>query len=643
MLRNISNSRQFARLCLELEPELIKFTISALNCSTYLLKLGFQISCFVGFSSLISLGGNGVPWAIAAPQAAPIQQTTADWVSQTPRGPQGMQQGSQVILNGRTLPAAWAQWQMNGITRTGISDLGLLQIAGVELLNTNDRAQQPIQWFSASTTNPLTLATRVTGPFRYLDITEFARKVGWQLQVSGSGLKIASPVAKVLAIRHAQQPWGDRLVLDVDRPVTWQVDQQSQELVLTLQAQTDPALPSTFKPSFSNQVKSFKLESAPNQTQLRLGIPITLRPRIWSLPNPNRLIVDIRPDSQVDQNILWANGLRWRRQTFSLGTDRFPVTWLEIDPRQSGVRLQPILPNSKGVVGIAPLAQTAQQSQVSAAINGGFFNRNNQLPLGALRQDNRWLSGPILNRGAIAWNAAGEFKVGRLTLQETLVTQNGQRLAVSQFNSAYPEVGIARYTSDWGSSYTPLTNNEILISVQNNRVVSQQTIATSGSSSVAIPTNGYLLAVRANPAVATALGIGTSLSTETATNPPEFGRYPQIVAAGPLLIQAGQIVLNPEAEKFSKAFAVERASRSAIGQLANGTIILVAVHNRVNGVGASLTEMAQLMQQLGAVNALNLDGGSSTTLYLGGQLIDRLPRTAARVHNGIGVFVQPNP
>jgi len=48
------------------------------------------------------------------------------------------------------------------------------------------------------------------------------------------------------------------------------------------------------------------------------------------------------------------------------------------------------------------------------------------------------------------------------------------------------------------------------------------------------------------------------------------------------------------------------------------------------------------MQQLGAVNALNLDGGSSTTLYLGGQLLDRLPRTAARVHNGIGVFLQPS-
>jgi exopolysaccharide biosynthesis protein len=53
--------------------------------------------------------------------------------------------------------------------------------------------------------------------------------------------------------------------------------------------------------------------------------------------------------------------------------------------------------------------------------------------------------------------------------------------------------------------------------------------------------------------------------------------------------------------------------------------------------------MAQIMQQLGAVDALNLDGGSSTSLALGGQLIDRSPVTAARVHNGIGIFIAPAP
>ncbi|MBD0302205.1 MAG: phosphodiester glycosidase family protein, partial [Tolypothrix sp. T3-bin4] len=73
----------------------------------------------------------------------------------------------------------------------------------------------------------------------------------------------------------------------------------------------------------------------------------------------------------------------------------------------------------------------------------------------------------------------------------------------------------------------------------------------------------------------------------------------------------------------------------------DGTILLVAAHNRLDGAGLTLTEIAQLLQQMGAVNALNLDGGSSTSLYLGGQILDRPQSSAARVHNGIGIFLKP--
>jgi len=55
----------------------------------------------------------------------------------------------------------------------------------------------------------------------------------------------------------------------------------------------------------------------------------------------------------------------------------------------------------------------------------------------------------------------------------------------------------------------------------------------------------------------------------------------------------------------------------------------------------NFAELAQILQQMGAVEGLNLDGGSSTSLYLGGSLLDQPPSTAARVHNAIGIFIQP--
>lgn len=558
--------------------------------------------------------------------------------------PTAMAQGNQITVNGRTVPAAWVQWQSSGAgVRTGVSDAGVMQFLGAELLNTNDAAKQPIQWFSTPTTSPLVLPTRLAAPFRYLDLTEFAQQAGWQVQANGSTLQITSPATKVMAVRQGKQTWGDRIVIELDRPTPWQVDQRGQDVTLTLDAQADSTLLQTFKPSVGNQVQSVKLEGVGTQTRVWMQLPAGIRPRVWSLPNPNRLVIDVRSDVSVDRDILWAPGLRWRSQLVTLGADRFPVVWLVVNPRQPSIRIQPILPNPSAVQGIAPLAQTARQALVAGAINGGFFNRNNQLPLGAVRRDGRWFSGPILGRGAIAWTAAGDVLIGRLVLQETVTTPAGQRLPLTHLNSGYVQAGIARYTPDWGPTYTSLTDGEIVVTVQNNQVTNQQTLGAVGSSAVPIPANGYLLVLRSNNTAAASLPVGTSLRLESATTPPEFDRYSQIVAAGPLLVQNRQIVLNASAEKFSNAFVVERASRSAIGRTADGSLLFVAVHNRINGLGPSLTEVAQLMQQLGAVDALNLDGGSSTTLYLGGQILDRLPNTAARVHNGIGIFIRPNP
>jgi hypothetical protein len=108
----------------------------------------------------------------------------------------------------------------------------------------------------------------------------------------------------------------------------------------------------------------------------------------------------------------------------------------------------------------------ARQSEAVAAINAGFFNRNNQLPLGAIRDNGRWISGPILNRGAIAWNDQGQAVLNRLFLSHTATTDQGRGFPVGQINSGYVQAGIGLYTADWGNLYRPIIDNEILVTVQ---------------------------------------------------------------------------------------------------------------------------------------------------------------------------------
>ena len=557
--------------------------------------------------------------ASASPSSA--QQSLIPLLSYSPTSslPRLLYSGTQVSLNGRILPTRWNQWQMDATAEihTAINDVGVMQLIGVELLNTTDAEKQPVQWFSEPTTTPFVLTSWLRGAYRYLDVTQFATLAGWQFSTARDTLQITTPAARVKTIRQGRQAWGDRIVVDLDRPTPWQVTQRQ------------------------DGVWDVSIETTPKRTTIPLNLPDGLYPRVSTLPNPNRLVIDVRPDAMVERDIIWSSGLRWRQQFFSLGDSRFPVVWLEIK-QDIGLTLKPIASEPTTLVGITPLLKIAQRYWAVAAINGGFFNRNNKSPLGAMRRDGRWLSSPILNRGAIAWNDAGFTKIGRLSLQETIITSTKQRLPILTFNSGYVQAGIARYSLEWGPTYTPLIDNEIIVVVQNNQVTAQLPGGEAGKTAFPILSNGYLLAIRADKATANLLPVGTLVRGESVTQPAYFADYPQILGAGPLLVQNRQIVLDAKAEGFSDAFIRETAVRSAIGTTTEGALIIAAVQNRAGGDGPTLAETAEIMQQMGCIDALNLDGGSSTSLYLGGQLLNRSSRTAARVHNGFGVFLTPH-
>ncbi|MEC4868394.1 MAG: phosphodiester glycosidase family protein, partial [Jaaginema sp. PMC 1078.18] len=394
-----------------------------------------------------------------------------------------------------------------------------------------------------------------------------------------------------------------------------------------------------------NEPLPFALTAVTTQNQeahLTFQLPSEQKLQVSEAQNPPRLIVqasDTPASTFVERNIQWTPGVLWRQQWVNLGGDRFPVFALELNPRQANLALRPIWTNPNAMMGIERLDSMANRWQAAAAINGGFFNRNTQLPLGAVRRDNQWYSGPILNRGAIAWDDQGNYDFARLYLQETLTTNTQQRIPVLYLNSGYVQAGVSRYTSAWGTTYTPLTDNEIIIMVRGNQVIEQYPGGAANSTRFPIPPDGQLLTIRANSTPANWLAVGTQIQIESRTLPENFANYPHIMGAGPMLLQNRQIVLDAESEKFSAAFVNQAAPRSVIARSDRGTILILAIHNREGGRGPTLAETAQIVRSLGMVDALNLDGGSSTSLYLGGQLINRPPNTAARVHNGIGLYL----
>jgi len=557
-----------------------------------------------------------------------------------------LRQGEVVSLNGNELPIPWRQWEANGKTHLGITDTAAQQRLGLELLSSNNPQVQPVWWFGGNR-SAYRLTTQQLQANRYVDLTPILQQTTEQLSVLGNQLEITTIPAQVRDIRMGNQTWGKRIVIDLDRPLLWELKEGRDQATLTLPAVTPPQISQPFLPPPQLLEELEEEETNPpllivnaggSETELQINIPEELNLRVSTLANPARLILDLRPDDLQSKQILWAQGVHWRQDYISIAEGTFAVTWLELNPRTTNLNLTPIWSNPEQMQGIARLANTGKENQVSIAINGGFFNRDTKLPLGAIKREGEWYSSPILNRGAIAWDNQGQMIMDRLRYEETLRTSNGQTVSLQALNSGYVQSGIARYTPAWGVTYTPLTDQETVVVVENQRVQRFVTGNFGQDQQIPIPSNGYLLTIRGKPELASAFSVGTSLQLESQSFPSYFDRYPNILAAGPLLMKNGRVVLDAKGENFSQAFINQKAHRSAIALTRESNILLVAMGDGVGRKGPTLAEATAILKRLGAMEALNLDGGSSTSLYLSGELINRSPATSARIHNGIGIY-----
>lgn len=112
------------------------------------------------------------------------------------------------------------------------------------------------------------------------------------------------------------------------------------------------------------------------------------------------------------------------------------------------------------------------------------------------------------------------------------------------------------------------------------------------------------------------------------------------VSFGPFLIVNGQSMIT----QGDGGWGI--APRTAIGQTKDGAVLLLVIDGRQLGsIGATLKDVQDIMLQYGAENAANLDGGSSSTLYYQGKVMNKpsTPAGAREVPSAFIVKVRPNP
>jgi hypothetical protein len=166
---------------------------------------------------------------------------------------------------------------------------------------------------------------------------------------------------------------------------------------------------------------------------------------------------------------------------------------------------------------------------------------------------------------------------------------------------------------------------------------------TSDGKAVSIPRDGFVLSGIGRMAVSLdRIETGCEVALELATKP----RWPELahaIGAGPRLVKDGRKHITASPERFRSDVCGGAPSRSAVGITENGRLLLVVAEGAGESrrCGMTLDELATTMIKLGARDAMNLDGGGSTTFVADGELYNAPSDGAARlVSNALLVFVR---
>ena len=105
---------------------------------------------------------------------------------------------------------------------------------------------------------------------------------------------------------------------------------------------------------------------------------------------------------------------------------------------------------------------------------------------------------------------------------------------------------------------------------------------------------------------------------------PAWENVNHIISGGPYFVKDGNVYVDIKDQKLLAIGG--RNPRTAIGYTKDNRFIIVTADGREgSSIGMTLTELAQYMQKLGCINAMNLDGGGSTVMYVKGMITNKPP------------------
>jgi hypothetical protein len=312
-------------------------------------------------------------------------------------------------------------------------------------------------------------------------------------------------------------------------------------------------------------------------------------------------------------------------------------------PRPGGLyQLTPVL--ARGTVSgrtdtLTQIEQDVSSQATVAGIDGDSFDAKAGTPAGLVMQGGALWHPPIGTRSSTGIDATGALHVDKVKFSGTW-QGNGQRRPLAGVNEPPTSSSVVLYTPAWGAP-VPKAAGSVEVVLQQfpaaapNTVVSAPVTAAGSGGGEAIPPAGaVLLATGPNAAkLQSEVPVGATLAIRLVLQPSWDG-VATALGGGPVLVRNGKAVFRA-GESFPSALLSSRSPRAAVGQLADGRILLVTVDGDQPGYSVGLTsfELARTMTQLGAVTASAVDSASAAAAF-DGQLLDR-PASARAIKEAL--------
>jgi len=293
---------------------------------------------------------------------------------------------------------------------------------------------------------------------------------------------------------------------------------------------------------------------------------------------------------------------------------------LKVDMKNNKIKVKPAL--AKGVIGsLERTSNIAIENNAVAAVNGSFFEARKKihLPLGLMIIDGQVVNKSILERSSIGITKDNDIIFGTPRTKGYAVNlENKKSVPIWGVNRPRKKDEVIIYTNEYGDRTR--TNNfgkEIVVD-GDGRVKD----ITDGNS--AIPKDGYVISLHgwsrdflAHTKRGDRIGLVYDLTEK-------WKDVSQAITGGPLLVKNGEIV--HEKSLITENFGNEMLppnSRTAIGISRDGELILAVVDKRYPlSIGISYDELAQVMSDAGACDAMGLDGGHASTMYINGNVVN---------------------